>query len=129
MFPKLAALKKAAAKASSALPGAPGAPTRKAGRAGSVASEAASAASDSGGVSSSKIAQLNATVDEARSMARQAMRTSNPQNKQLAKNYDAYLKGLKASIPGVQSDRDADRLIKQAGQTRAYIQFLLRQPQ
>ena len=126
---KLAALKKAASKASSALPGAPGAPTRKAGRVAGVATEAASAASESGGVSAGKLAQFNATVDEARAMAKQAMRTSNAQNKQLAKNYDAYLKTLKASIGGVQSDREADRLIKQAGQTRAYIQFLLRQPQ
>jgi hypothetical protein len=29
---------------------------------------------------------------------------------------------------GVQSDREADKLIHQANQTKAYITFLLRQP-
>ena len=29
---------------------------------------------------------------------------------------------------GIQSDREADKLIKSANQTKAYIQFLLRQP-
>lgn len=62
-------------------------------------------------------------------MARQAMRTSNSQNKQLAKNYDQYLKTLKASVRGVKSDSEAEKLIKQANQTKAYIAFLLRQPQ
>jgi hypothetical protein len=45
----------------------------------------------------------------------------------MAKNYDKYLKTLKDSIRGVQSDKEADKLIKEANQTRAYIQFLLRQ--
>jgi hypothetical protein len=60
-------------------------------------------------------------------MAKQAMRSSNSQNVQLAKNYDQYLKTLKDSMRGVDTDKDADKLIKQANQTRAYIQYLLRQ--
>jgi hypothetical protein len=45
---------------------------------------------------------------------------------QLAKNYDQYLKTLKDSMRGIQSDKEADKLIKQANQTRAYIKYLLR---
>ena len=60
-------------------------------------------------------------------MAKQAMRSSNEQNVQLAKNYDKYLKTLKDSMRGIQSDKEADKLIKQANQTKAYIQFLIRQ--
>ena len=60
-------------------------------------------------------------------MAKQAMHSSNRQNADMAKNYDKYLKTLKESIRGVQSDKEADKLIKQANQTKAYIQFLIRQ--
>jgi non-specific serine/threonine protein kinase len=34
---------------------------------------------------------------------------------------------VKSAGRGVSSDRDADRLIAQAKQTRAYVQFLVRQ--
>jgi hypothetical protein len=89
---------------------------------------AAQATSTEGvGVSPAKLAQFNATIGEGRSMAKQAMRSSNSQNVQLAKNYDQYLKTLKDSMRGVDTDKDADKLIKQANQTRAYIQYLLRQ--
>jgi hypothetical protein len=74
------------------------------------------------------MAQFNPTVSEARSKAKQAMRSSNSENAQLARNYDKYLKTLNASMRGVQSDREADKLIHQANQTKAYITFLLRQP-
>jgi serine/threonine protein kinase len=127
---KLAAMRKAAARAASAQApsAAPGAPTGKADRrTTAAATESASSGSDGGGVSAAKMSQFNASVDEARSLAKQAMRSNNKQNAQLAKNYDKYLKTLKDSMRGVQSDREADKLIKQAGQTRAYIQFLLRE--
>ena len=91
-----------------------------------AAAAAETASSAGGGVSPAKVAQFNATVDEARSMARQAMRSNNQQNVQLAKNYDQYLKTLKDSMRGIQSDKEADKLTKQASQTRAYIQYLLR---
>jgi predicted Ser/Thr protein kinase len=124
---QLAALKKAQAKA--ALPAAPGAPpTTRKGRAAAAAAAEVASSDAQGGVSAAKMAQFNAAVSEARSMARQAMRSSNSQNAQLAKNYDKYLKTLDASMRGVQSDREADKLIHQANQTKAYITFLLRQP-
>ena len=60
-------------------------------------------------------------------MAKQVMRSGNSQNAQLARNYDSYLKTAKDSMRGVSSDKEADKLIKQASQTRAYIQFLVKQ--
>jgi hypothetical protein len=60
-------------------------------------------------------------------MAKQVMRSGNSQNAALARSYDANLKTLRDSIRGVSSDREADRLIKQAQQTRAYVQFLVKQ--
>ena len=125
---QLAALRKAQARAAAAQsgPGAPPASTRKVDRKAAAAEPAASPAAETGGVSAAKVAQFNATVDEARSMAKQAMRSSNSQNAQMARNYDKYLKTLKASMRGIQSDSEADRLMKQANQTKAYIQFLLR---
>ena len=84
-------------------------------------------ASSSGGVSPAKAAQFNGIISDARSMAKQVMRSGNSANAALARNYDSYLKTLKDSFRGVTNDRDADRLIKQANQTRNYILFLVRQ--
>ena len=84
-------------------------------------------ASSSGGVSPAKAAQFNGIIADARSMAKQVMRSGNSANAALARNYDSYLKTLKDSFRGVTNDRDADRLIKQANQTRNYILFLVRQ--
>jgi hypothetical protein len=124
---QLAALKKAAARAASAgaAPGAATASTRN-DKAAAAAALAASSAATTAGVSPAKMAQFNASVDEGRSMAKQAMRSGNQQNAQLAKNYDKYLKTLKDSMRGIESDKEADKLIRQANQTKAYIQFLLR---
>jgi non-specific serine/threonine protein kinase len=55
------------------------------------------------------------------------MRSDNRQNAQLARTYDRNLKTLRDSMRGIQTDQEADRLIKQANQTRAYVQFLARQ--
>jgi len=79
------------------------------------------------GVSAAKLSQFYSIVDDARSMAKKVMRSNNSQNAALAKSYDANLKTLRDSIRGVSSEREADRLIKQASQTRAYVQFLYRQ--
>lgn len=124
---QLAAIKKAQAKAAAAkaAPGAEAPPGRKGPAA---AAPVAPVASSSASVSPGKIAQFNATVDEARAMAGQAMRSSNRQNAQMARNYDKYLKTLKDSMRGIHSDKEADKLIRQANQTKAYIQFLLRSP-
>ena len=132
---QLAAIKKAQAKAARAegLPAAPTAPTTtkamtKAEKKAAAAEAAlAASSSSSSGVSAAKLAQFNSIVDEGRSMAKQVMHSSNSQNIQLAKNYDQYLKTLKDSMRGVQSDKQADKMIKQASQTRAYLQFLVRQ--
>ena len=126
---KLAALRKAAAKTAAAppAPGSPNAATRKADGKTTAADKAASSVAKGGDVSPAKLAQFNATVDEARSMAKRAMRSRNRENAQLARNYDKYLKTLKDSMRGIQSDKEADKLIKQASQTKAYIQFLLKQ--
>ena len=83
--------------------------------------------SESAGVSAAKLSQFYAIVDDARAMAKKVMRSSNSQNAQLARSYDANLKTLRASMGGVKSDKEADRLIKQANQTRAYVQFLAKQ--
>ena len=48
-------------------------------------------------------------------------------NAQLAKNYDKYLANMADSLRGAKSDREADQLIKQANQTKAYIVFLNKQ--
>jgi serine/threonine protein kinase len=126
---RLAEMKKAAAKAAAAQarPSSPtvAAKTERKGSANSV--QTATAASDSGGVSPAKVAQLNAIVADGRAMAKRVMRSGNSQNAALARNYDTYLKTAKDSMRGITNDRDADKLIKQATQTRAYIQFLVKQ--
>ena len=113
-----AAKLQAAKTAATPVPGKPDAKT---------AAATSAASSSSGGVSPAKVAQLNAIVDEGRAMAKQVIRSGNSQNAQLARNYDSYLKTAKDSMRGVSSDKEADRLIKQASQTRAYIQFLVKQ--
>ena len=95
---------------------------------------AAEPASSATSLSPAKIGQLNSIVDDGRSMAKEVMRMgkrgSDSQlkaNAQLAKTYDQNLAALKDSGRGASSDRDADRLIAQAKQTRAYVQFLYKQ--
>ena len=122
---QLQALKKAQAKASSALAG-PAPPTATSRKSGQRTAEITSTPDT--GVSSATLGQFNSTIDDARSMAKQVMRSGSAQNVQLAKNYDQYLKTLKDSMRGVQSEREAQKLLKQANQTRAYVVFLQRQP-
>ena len=47
-------------------------------------------------------------------------------NMQLARGYDDYLAQLRSSMRGIRSDRDAERLIRDASRTRAYLQFLVK---
>ena len=89
---------------------------------------ASSESSSGGGVSRAKLSEFYSIVDDARSTAKRVMHSGNSQNAKLARSYDANLKTLRDSIRGVQSDREADRLIKQASQTRAYVNFLAKQP-
>ena len=103
-----------------------------------VAAPAPVAAPSTVGVSSAKMSQFNGIVDGARGMARQVMamgkQRASPSgsatrkaNAALAKNYDSYLANLKDSMRGAKSDREADRLIKQANETKAYLVFLNKQ--
>ena len=101
------------------------------GQAATVAAEAASSATT---LSPSKIGQIDSIVADGRGMAKQVIRmgkgSSDGQlkaNAKLAKTYDDNLATIKASARGISSDREADKLIAQAKQTRAYVQFLLNQ--
>ena len=85
------------------------------------------ASSSSGGVSPGKLSQFYSVVDDARSQAKRVMRSGNAQNAALARSYDGNLKTLRDSIRGVNSDKEADRLIKQATLTRSYVEFLAKQ--
>jgi serine/threonine protein kinase len=120
---KLAALKKAQAKADSPT----AAKSATAAKNGKAASAEITATPDAG-VSPATLSRFNATVDDARSLAREVMR-SGGQPGDVARNYDKYLKTLKASMRGIQSEREAQRLLKQAEQTRGYIALLQRQQQ
>jgi serine/threonine protein kinase len=121
---QLAALKKAQAKTTQAqtASASPTVSTRR----GKPASTEIIATPDAG-VSPATLAQFNSTVDGARAMARDVMRSGQGQNVDTAKNYDKYLKTLKDSMRGIQTEREAQRLLKQADQTRGYIASLQRQ--
>ena len=99
-----------------------------------AATAAAEVASSATTLSPSKIGQIDSIVADGRSMAKQVIRmgkgSSDGQlkaNAKLAKTYDDNLATIKASARGIGSDREADKLIAQAKQTRAYVQFLLNQ--
>lgn len=107
------------------------------------AQAAAAPAQSADQLSSATVSQFNAIISEGRGMARDVIRMgdrarsgSAPEdraaydllraNAQLARTYDSSLAGLKDSFRGVRSDRQADALIKQARQTRAYLVFLVK---
>ena len=125
---KLAAIRKAAAKkeAASSATATKTAAAKKATAKTAADDKAKTASTAAKPVSATKLAQFNTTVDNARALAKVAMRSSNRENAALARNYDKYLKTLKASGRGIKTDKEADAMIKQANQTRAYIQFLLK---
>jgi len=109
-------------------------PTAPAGIAAAAPTETANAP-DSAGVSPAKMAQFNGIIDGARSMAKQVIQMGSGStasqtrkaNAQLARNYDKSLATLKDSGRGAKTDRELDRLVKQANQTKAYIVFLSKQ--
>jgi hypothetical protein len=120
---KLAALKKAQAKAAAPTT----IKTATAAKNGKAATAEITATPDAG-VSSATLSRFNATVDDARGLAKQVMRGGGgPAD--TARSYDKYLKTLKASMGGIQTEKDAQRLLKQAEQTRGYIVLLQRQQQ
>ena len=123
---RLKALERAQARAARQAAG--GATTAKAdSRKPAAAEPSTTTSSASAGVSPAKLSQFYSIVDDARAQAKRVMRSGNSQNAALARNYDSNLATLRASIRGIDSDAEADRLIKQATQTRAYIQFLAKQ--
>jgi serine/threonine protein kinase len=122
---QLAAMRKAAAKPPS--PSSPAAPATVASRKTKGAPAEAAPAADAE-VSAGTLAQFNSTIDDARSQARDVMRSGHGQSVQLAKNYDQYLKTLKDSMRGIHNEKEAQKLLRQAQQTRQYVVFLQRQP-
>ena len=120
---KLAALKKAQAKA--AAPAA--AKTVTAAKNGKAPAVEITATPDAG-VSPATLSRFNSTVDDARSLAKQVIRGGGDPAS-TARSYDKYLKTLKASMAGIHSEKEAQRLLKQAEQTRGYIALLQRQQQ
>jgi hypothetical protein len=112
-------------------------------RAPTQAAATPSAAASDDTLSPATSAQFRGIVDEGRDMARQVIRMgeraragSTPaereaydllrSNMQLARTYDSSLAALRDSFRGVRSDRQAESMIKQARQTRAYLVFLVK---
>ena len=48
-------------------------------------------------------------------------------NAKLAKGYENYFANLSDSLRGARTDRELDQLLKQANQTKAYVDFLYKQ--
>ncbi len=93
---------------------------------------AASAAPAPAAASSNKVAQLKSVVASGRSRAKQVIAMGSGSdirktNAKLAKNYDRYLAGISDSMRGARTDREIDQMLKQANQTKAYIDFLYKQ--
>jgi hypothetical protein len=94
---------------------------------------AASTAPAAAPVSANKAAQVRSVIASGRSRAKQviAMGSSGSEtrkaNAKLAKNYDKYLASLSDSMRGARTDREVDQLLKQANQTKAYVDFLYKQ--
>jgi len=85
------------------------------------------AAAPDAGATPERMAQFTSIVAEGRALAKQVRRSGNASNAALAKNYDKYLATLKDSSRGVTTKAGLDQLIRQASQTRAYLQFMARQ--
>jgi non-specific serine/threonine protein kinase len=93
---------------------------------------AAAPAPTSAAASASKVAQLRSVVANGRSRARQVIAMGSGSdvrrnNAKLARNYDSYLAGISDSMRGSRTDREIDQMLKQANQTKAYIDFLYKQ--
>jgi hypothetical protein len=83
--------------------------------------------------SANKAAQVRSVVAGARSRAKQVIAMGNgggdvrKANAKLARNYDRYLASIADSMRGARTDRELDQLLKQANQTKAYVDFLYKQ--
>ena len=98
-----------------------------------AAAPAPAAASASAAPSASKIAQIRSTISSGRSRAKQVIAmgsngsATQKANAKLAKNYESYFANLSDSLRGARTDRELDQLLKQANQTKAYVDFLYKQ--
>ena len=98
-----------------------------------AATAAPTAASSSAAPSASKIAQIRSIISSGRSRAKQviAMGSSGSEtrkaNAKLARGYEKYFANLSDSLRGARTDRELDQLLKQANQTKAYVDFLYKQ--
>ncbi len=98
-----------------------------------TAAAAAPAATASAAPSASKIAQIRSVVATGRSKAKQviAMGSGGSEtrkaNAKLARNYDKYLANVSDSLRGARTDRELEQLLKEANQTKAYVDFLYKQ--
>jgi serine/threonine protein kinase len=124
---RLKALERAQAKAARQQAAAGSTPAKADTKKSATASAASKPAASDAGVSPAKLSQFYGIVDDARAQARKVIKSGNSQNAALARNYDSNLATLRASMAGIKTNAEADRLIKQAQQTRAYVQFLARQ--
>lgn len=83
--------------------------------------------------SANKAAQVRSVVASARNRAKQVIAMGNgggdvrKANAKLARNYDKYLASIADSMRGARTDREVDQLLKQANQTKAYVDFLYKQ--
>jgi serine/threonine protein kinase len=96
-------------------------------------SAAPAPASATAAPSASKIGQIRSIISNGRSRAKQviAMGSSGSEtrkaNAKLARNYEKYFANLSDSLRGARTDRELDQLLKQANQTKAYVDFLYKQ--
>jgi serine/threonine protein kinase len=94
---------------------------------------APAAASTSAAPSASKIAQIRSIISGGRSRANQVIAmgaggsATQKANAKLAKGYESYFANLSDSLRGARTDRELDQLLKQANQTKAYVDFLYKQ--
>jgi serine/threonine protein kinase len=94
---------------------------------------APAAASTSAAPSASKIAQIRSIISGGRSRAKQVIAmgaggsATQKANAKLAKGYESYFANLSDSLRGARTDRELDQLLKQANQTKAYVDFLYKQ--
>jgi serine/threonine protein kinase len=90
-------------------------------------------ASTSAAPSASKIAQIRSIISSGRSRAKQVIAmgsggsATQKANAKLAKGYESYFANLSDSLRGARTDRELDQLLKQANQTKAYVDFLYKQ--
>ena len=91
------------------------------------------AASSSSAPSASKTAQIRSIISNGRSRAKQVIAmgasgsAAQKENAKLARGYEKYFANLSDSLRGARTDRELDQLLKQANQTKAYVDFLYKQ--